>query len=381
MLGGTLLAVERVLRRKTRAIKTAEVSELLVLEYMVPLGCCVHLTPLFAALRQCRSDLKITVATRGLGAQVLRHSLHVDRLIVTPDPLTHLFSSVRCLRRQLSGMGVRPDCVLTGASDQRTRIAALATLGVSGWRGGYTVRPALYHRPLGYDRGLSLIANNLRLAELLGCTAEAREPRVFFSHQDAESARGLLLEANPAGRPVVVLVTQNSGGQRTGWHTDRFVRVIRHAGEALGCAVVYVGTAADEGAIEAIRLAAGGLGKSVAGRTSVTELAALLAMSDAMVTLDTGTMHVGRAAETPMVVLGPSWQRPVEWLPLTVARARILRGADREAAPEGYRLDEVSAEGVIASLEEILRDYPPSAASRESRVTANLASVDHLAAV
>ena len=78
--------------------------------------------------------------------------------------------------------------------------------------------------------------------------------------------------------------------------------------------MVYVGTSADVAAIEAIRQAAGGVGASIAGRTSVTELAAVLAMSDAMVTLDTGTMHIGRAVKTPMAVLGPSWQRPIEWM-------------------------------------------------------------------
>ena len=381
MLGGSLLTVERVVRGRTKAIDSAGVRELLVLEYMVPLGCCVHLTPLFAALRRCRPEMKITVATRGLGAQVLRHSLDVDRVLVTPDPLTDLADAVKYLRGSLSSLGVRPDCVMTGASDQRTRIALLGVLGANGWRGGYTVKPSLYHRPLVYDRSLSLIANNLRLAGLLGCEGEATEPRIFFSREDAEAARALLGEVNADGRPVVVMVTQNSGGQRTGWHMSRFVQVIRHVVEALGCAIVYVGTAGDEAAIEAIRQAAGGLGSSVAGRTSVTELAALLAISDAMVTLDTGTMHVGRAMGTPMVVLGPSWQRPVEWLPLTVANARILRGPDRESIPETYQLDEISAEAVVNALDDILHAYPPSAEAREHRLGHGLSSVDHLGAM
>jgi ADP-heptose:LPS heptosyltransferase len=240
------------------------------------------------------------------------------------------------------------------------------------------VHPQIYHRPLAYDRSISLIENNMRLASLIGCTAAAIEPRVFFSADDLEAAQMLLREANPAGRPVVVMVTQNSGGQRTGWHTERFVEVIDHASRRLGCTVVYAGTSSDAAAIESIRRAAGGIGVSVAGRTSIPELAALLALGDAMVTLDTGTMHVGRAAGTPMVVLGPSWQKPVEWLPLTVASARILRGADRESIPENYRLDEISGEAVVAALEDILRSYPPSAEAREARIRRSLSSVDHL---
>jgi ADP-heptose:LPS heptosyltransferase len=376
MLAQAVLAVERLLGRGQ--VEPKKVKQVLVLEYMLPLGTCVHLTPLFEALRLCRRDIGITVATRGLGLQVLRHSPYVDRLIETPDPLTDLNAAVVFLRRSLRALKVKPDCVLTGASDQRTRIALLAQFASSGWRGGYTVKPALYQRPLEYDRSVSLIGNNLRLAGLLGCECGALEPRVFFAHDDAESARGLVRGVNPEGRPLVVMVTQNSGGQATGWHTDRFVRVIRHAAEKLGCAVAYVGTSGDAAAIEAIRRASGDVGVSVAGRTNVTELAALLAMSDAMVTLDTGTMHVGRAVKTPMVVLGPSWQRPIEWMPLSVANVRILRGEDRDTVPENYRLDEISAESVIAALEDLLGVYPASADARRRCVEQSLSTVDHL---
>ena len=190
-------------------------------------------------------------------------------------------------------------------------------------------------------------------------------------------ARALVREVNPEARPLVAMVTQNSGGQATGWHTERFVRVIRHAAES-GCAVMYMGTSGDGAALEMIRQAASGIGVSVAGRTSVTELAAVLAMSDAMVTLDTGTMHVGRAVKTPMVVLGPSWQRPTEWLPLEVENVRILRGVDRDSAPEGYRLDEISAESVIEALDDLLRRYPASAEARKNRLEQRLSSIDHL---
>jgi ADP-heptose:LPS heptosyltransferase len=322
-------------------------------------------------------EIEVAVATRGLGLEVLRHSRFVDHLIETPDPTVGLGAAVCGLRRELRARGFAPECVLTGASDQRTRIALMGMLGAAGWRGGYTVNPGIYQRPLVYDAGLSLIGNNLRLAKMIGCEAEGTRPRVFFSEGDAAKARELLREANLEGRPLVVFVTQNSGGQSTGWHVDRFVRVIRYAAER-GFAVVYVGTVADAAAVEGIRAAAGGVGASIAGKTTVSELAAVLAMSDWMVTLDTGTMHVGRAAGVPMVVLGPSWQRPLEWMPLGVENVRILRGEDTEGVPEGYRLDEISAEGVIAALGELVEVYPASEGARMGRVAEGISGVDLL---
>ena len=375
-MGKALLGLERIFRRASPSDPRA-VSQVLVLEYRLTLGCCVHLSPLFEALKLCRPKLRIAVATRALGAEVLRHSPFVDEIIETANPLTDLPQAVQDLRSGLRARGLQPDCVLTGVADTRTRIDLLAALGASGWRGGFTQQPSFYHRPLQPDAGLSHIGNNLQLARLLGCDSAPLEPRIYFTSKNAEIAGGLLKQANPHGQPVLALVTQTSGGQRTGWHMDRFVEVI-HAAIARGCALVYLGTAADEGAIEAIRQAAGGVGCSIAGRTTVPELAAVIAMSDAVISLDTGTMHVGRAVGVPMVVLGPSWQRPLEWMPLGLPNVRILRGEDCDTIPAGYQLDEIEAESVVAALDELMAKYPPTAEARAARVQRSLSEIDHL---
>jgi ADP-heptose:LPS heptosyltransferase len=373
------MGVERLLRGRRLQVDPSAVKSVLVLEYMLPLGCCVHLTPVFEALKADRPELVVTVATRGLGAAVLRHNPRVDHVIETSDALTDTFGAAQVLRSELRKRGISPDCVLTGASDQRTRVAGLGFLSGAGWRGGFTLAAGLYQRALEYDKTQSLIDNNLRLAGLVGCSETHREPKVYFSAKDIETATKLAREANCGERPVVVMVTQNSGGQRTGWHDERWVEVIRFASEALGCNVMYVGTERDSEVVEELRSRAGGVGVSAVGRTSATELAALLAMSDAVVSLDTGTMHVGRAVGVPMVVIGPSWQRPIEWLPLGVPQVRILRGRDRDEVPEGYRLDEVEAGAVMKALGELMRVYPASVESREARVAAGVSAVDHLA--
>ena len=368
------MAVESAVRFRT---PPQQVRSILILEYMVPLGCCVHLTPLYEAIRHSRPEATITVATRGLGLEVLRHNRFIDYLIQTPDPFSGVGKAARVLRKELFRRGLKPECLLTGVADQRSKIALLAALVGRGWRGGYTQLPESYYRPLPADKTLSQIANNLRLAALLGCGSGHREPSVFFSKTDAAKARAVLYEANPKGLPVIVMVTQTSGGQRTGWHRERFVQVIRYAHERLGCAVVYVGTGPDAGAIDALREAAGGIGVSLAGRTSVTELAAVLAMSDCVVSLDTGTMHVGRAVGVPMVVLGPSWQRPTEWMPVGVPHIRILRGQDRDEVPADYRLDETQAVDVIAAMDALLREYPASEEKRAERILHSLSAIDH----
>ena len=353
------------------------VTSVLILEYMLPLGSCLHMTPVYEALRR-RSDLHITVATRGLALALLRHSPHIDDLIETPDPLTDLSGAVRSLRKQLRQRGLDPQACLTGVPDQRTRIALLGAGACRSWRGGFTVLSSLYQRPLTIDARRSQIANNLRLAAMLGCEGPLLEPRVFYTQADADHARGLLAPARASGRPSLIVVSQTSSGQRTGWRMDRFAQVLRHAHTQLGYEPVLVGTAADQPAVEQLQQAAGGIGRSLTGQTSVTQLAALVALGDLGVTLDTGTMHMMRAVGLPMAVLGPSWQKPHEWLPLGKPNVRILRGEDRSDIPPDYQLDEITAEAVSAATDDLSALYPADESAREQRLARNLSSIDHL---
>ena len=367
-------ALERVVRPRlsSQAEPLSAIKDFLLLQYPTALGAAVHATPLVPALRAAVPDCRIAVAASGLSLEVFRNSPGVDWLIETPSPLRDLRGAVRSLRNQNPFRGERFAALTTRGND-RTLVGLQGLLSGANARVGFTEVPQLYRASLQFDPRKSLIDNNLRIVEVFEHPVQHFEPQIFFSQADRVRVHQILAESGVReDQTVVVFVTQNSGGQRTGWHTDRFTQVIRHASERLGCAVVYVGTSRDAAAIDAIRLAAGGIGVSIAGKTNVTELAAVLAMSDVMVTLDTGTMHVGRAVKAPMVVLGPSWQKPLEWLPLEILNARILRGQDRDSIPENYQLDEISARRVIEALEDLLHTYPPSAEGRESRVEQSL---------
>ncbi|MHB1022952.1 MAG: glycosyltransferase family 9 protein [Acidobacteriaceae bacterium] len=314
-------------------------------------------------------DAIIIVATRGTGQQTLQHNPYIDHLLCTSDPLTQTWKTARELKQQLKQRGLAPQYLITNSANQRTRIALLSMLLGRHIRIGFTLAPEFYDVPLKYDWSKSLIDNTLRLIEPAGYEPVHVEPRVYFTAKDTEKARLLLEEYHLLdGKPLLVMVTQNSGGQRTGWHTDRFVQVIHHVSENLGCHVIFVGTQADESAIHSLRSSAKGQGISLAGKTNISELAALLCMSDYAISVDTGTMHVARAAGLPMVVLGPSWQRPLEWLPLGIENIRILRGEDIDYVPENYHLDEIEAEAVIQAINELYACYPANAKQREIRV-------------
>jgi ADP-heptose:LPS heptosyltransferase len=358
----------RTLRPSSRRNLTGKAETVLVLQYAMPLGCCVHGTPIYAALKAAKPSTKVILATRSVGADAVRHDPNVDVLLETSEPgasFSGLRHVTREIRAQLAEQSIEPDLILQDASNRRGSLALLAAMLHLAPTVGFANAPQLYDLHFDYDTNRSLIDNNLRLA----ANAPHHEPAVYFTQLALDYARTLL----PSNSATVAFVLQGSGGQNTFWHEDGFAEVIRHV-ERLGHGTIFLGTAQDSAAIDRILALAGSKGHPLAGQTTIPELAAVLALSDLLITLDTGTMHVGRAVDVPMVVLGPSWQKPVEWLPLNNPRVCILRGTDRTDVPADYRLDEISTASVIDAVDQLLSQYPPLPAAREARVAERLSS-------
>ncbi|MFA7383642.1 MAG: lipopolysaccharide heptosyltransferase I [Desulfurivibrionaceae bacterium] len=90
------------------------------------------------------------------------------------------------------------------------------------------------------------------------------------------------------------------------WRNERFARVADQLLDR-GLAVVFSGGPQDVSGIEEIRAAMTGRGASLAGRTTLKDLAALYERAAVLITTDTGPMHLAAAAGTPVVALfGPT---------------------------------------------------------------------------
>jgi ADP-heptose:LPS heptosyltransferase len=303
-----------------------------------------------------------------LAQQVFQNHPGLEMVSNTPDPNRHLGLAVRRMREVVQSFRGEPWCALFTAWNCRSRVALAAMLAGNGVRAGFTVAPPLLHLPISFDRDLSQIANNLRIPELLGHSVpDGLEPRVYFNASDLDHALNLL--GPDTERPIVILITRTSGGQPTAWPDDRFLAVAKHLIAAHGCRILFPGTAADAASLSRLTDSLGGDAQSLAGKTSIPQLAAVCAMSDLAVSVDTGGMHVARAQSLPVVVIAPGWQNSVEWMPLEKSWARILKGPwFPPPPPRNYAIEEVTVEDVIAASEDLLREFSPSPAAREQRM-------------
>jgi ADP-heptose:LPS heptosyltransferase len=364
-------SMESALRRRAVSSQAdlRQTRNFLVLQYDSPLGSVVHASPLYEALKTAMPDAYVTVAASSMAASVLQHSPYIDRCVVTPDPFRNFMGALHALRELFGQIPPGPRCVVTTIGNQRTRVAALGLLAGDAARVGYTLPAELYDVPLSFHPERGQIEGNLDILRALGHPVPFYEPRIFFTQEDASYAQELLAPAqSTTQQPCIVYVTQNSRGQRNQWPMDRFQQTISELTKSCGAIPVFVGTVADHAAIEDLRRDLPDPGISLAGKTTVPQLAAVLAQCDLVASLDTGTFHVARAVGLPGLVIAPAWQSPLEWLPVNCSQYRVLRGPSISVIPANYCIQEVIVSQVCGAAMDLLVSYPAKPAARAERV-------------
>jgi heptosyltransferase I len=149
----------------------------------------------------------------------------------------------------------------------------------------------------------------LALARAVGL-AEPRATDSLPVQAEARAAvRRRLAEEGVGPDEPLVAVAAHARWATKQWPAAGFAEVIRKAGAALGARAVLVGSggAAETLSREVAQAAAGARPVDLVNRTTLPELVALIADARALVTNDSGPMHVAAAVGTPVVALfGPT---------------------------------------------------------------------------
>lgn len=339
------------------------------------LGALVHSTPVVEALRLAVPDSQIIVAAAPLATQVFQHHPMINRIVPVSDPNQSFRAAVHDLRKLVASCEPGPRCSLFTYWNSRTKVALAMALSRSGVRAGYCQIPELLHLGLPPEKGRSQIDINLTIVRLLGHDAPSHlEPRIYFNQHDLEHIEAL---TKIDQGPVAVLITRTSGGQPTAWPDKRFVAVARHLIAKYKCRILLPGTRGEADALSRLATQIGVEAQSLAGKTTIAQLAALCALSDIVVSVDTGPMHVARAQGTPLVIIAPAWQSSIDWMPIDKPWARILKGPwFPPPPPASYAIEEVTVEQTIAAVEELLSSYPPRLSARSDRINRSIVTSD-----
>jgi ADP-heptose:LPS heptosyltransferase len=350
---------------------------ILLLNYETALGSAVHATPVFTAIEQLRPEWEVHVAAAGVAQSILRRNPAIHVFHRTPSPIHHPAWAAAAFARL--GVGRRFDAVLINASNARGRIAWNARFVRAERRIGVGTSHRFVDTSLEGRKDKSMAANNLSMLRPLIPELDDNQFseafRVYFGPAERERASRWRERVAEDGRPLIGFVTQTSGGQPSRWFDERFVSVAKQLQALIGSRSVFFGTQQEAPLVELIRTQVGEGAMSLAGETTIDEMGAYCAACDLVVTLDTGTMHIGRAVGVPMVVIAPAWQMAHEWLPLGQERVKVLRRWDitcrhcyKFTCATHECMDEITVGDVVRAAIAQLQTFPPREEACQERL-------------
>ena len=265
------------------------------------IGDILLLTPLVRALRRKHPDARLTVVTRTGFAPLLERNPRISE-VISWDPLTSLSDLGRRLR------GLEFTHRLDLHDSVRSRLLR--------WHAGgpWTTYPkhrlaraALIHthRDLYRDRR-HLAERYFDAARGLDVTPDGGSLEMFLSKADLEAAEGFLAARGLGRSRQLIAVAPGAAHFTKRWPTHHWIALVRRLVEA-GNDVIVLGGPHDLAIGEAVAAAGGESAATAAGAFDLPGSAALLKRTRALVSGDTGLMHLATAVETPVIALfGPT---------------------------------------------------------------------------
>jgi heptosyltransferase-2 len=271
------------------------------------LGDAVMAQPAVADVRRAHPDATIVVAARRAVAPLFALVPEVDETIVLArparlgDPQTW-----RTIGAELAG-GAFDAALLLPNSLHAALVASRAGIPE---RWGYRTswRGSLLTRAIAPSSGVHQVEYYQQLTAALGFPRHATLPSIAVPEEARVSATRVLRAAGWDGRtPLVVLAPGAAYGGAKRWPPAHFAEVAdAFAGDGIVCAIV--GSAADAATGEEVIAASRTRALlNLVGRTDLATLAGVMTLARALVTNDSGAMHLGAAAGVSVTaVFGPT---------------------------------------------------------------------------
>ena len=281
------------------------------------IGDTVIFTPTLRALRKRFASCRIDVLANPASAQLYRGSPNVDRLTISrgwnaggvAGRARAMLTLVRALRRE------RYDCVICDVTEQSFAYTLLAYLTGAPVRVGFDIadRGFLHTLRVPFDPGLPYVLCNLAIASALG--ADDADPRedIPLSDADRHGAEAKLVAAGIGEKDSIAVMHPGSNWQSKTWYPARWAGVADALADRYGHRIVFVGTTAEAGMVEAARSKMRGASATLVGATTLGELAAVITKAAIFVGTDSGPRNIAGALGVPTVTVMSAQEDTDRW--------------------------------------------------------------------
>jgi len=175
---------------------------------------------------------------------------------------------------------------------------------------------------------------------------------------DVDSANRLLASHDIKSKDYVVFVPGSAHSDKC-WPVERFAALADRIAAQFSLPIVAVGTESDKIVVEEIRQLTDVPIANFTGRTSLSELVALLKSAKLVVSNDTGPGHIAAALGTPLVLMF-SWSNPARIAPYgrsgcMIARDPYSRGPKIKSTDPEHNVKTITVDEVFQKVCEQLR--------------------------
>ncbi len=292
-----------------KPIDLSRVKNILII-MMGGIGNMIFLTPALRALRKALPSSTLSFLLGPYGAEkVLEGSPYLDQMIrVKPDEITGLSANIKLIR-QLKRLDF--DLSITSTGTNPVKSGLLCALAGIKYRLGENIRRMgfFYNLKVPFDRNKHEVESNIQLIQRLGIEVGDRTLFIQKSKEDQNSAHKYFKQHNLEGKLVVGL-HPGSGIHQAGfkrWSKERFAQLADRLNADLGASVILFGGADETELADEIKDMMGSAPLITAGKTTLSETAAIIEQCRLFLSNDSGLLHVACAVNTPVIGLfGPT---------------------------------------------------------------------------
>lgn len=289
------------------------------------LGDCVMALPMISDAREAIPGSNVTLLVPESLHELFLHVSGIDRIVPIPARYTHGLTGVMYVRDLLRAQTYDIGFILPpsfGAASSFALAGVKTRIGyISDGRRLLLTKPLPLPAPLISEHRSKLYYDLLRRG--LGVAFEHRPPRLHVTEAMTDVGQQLLRQFRVEPATPVCVIGFRAVAESRRWGTTHYAELSRWLIEHHGMSVVLIGTA--DGATDAEQILAQVDSPricSLAGKTSLTELQAVISCARLFIGDESGAAHLAAALGLPVVVAAGA-AAPSETGPLARQRAIV----------------------------------------------------------
>jgi ADP-heptose:LPS heptosyltransferase len=299
-----LLAVFRLLkaaRPETTSTPELGAEPRILLVNTTALGDTLMCTPAIRAVRQAFPGAHLASLVHRRQEALLRFNPHLDELILYPGKFKRVWRLLRDLRSRSFDAAI----ILHANDPDVVPLVYLSAIPVRlGWAASKFA--FLLTHPVPMEEESPFIAQRFDLISTLGIKPQGWEPELYLSATAQVQDK---IDIGRLAQPRLVFHPFASLRRKT-WPQARSQEFLHRVTQELQATVLIIGGENERGPAEALAAAHAGYVVPVAGRLSLLESAALMQRCQAVISTDSGPLHLAKALDLKAVALMGPYESP-----------------------------------------------------------------------